>query len=343
MKIDFLNELVDLLGSTGVTPEQYMIEHSLFFDEDVVNNAFDEMLINVKNNKPVPVRKSTKQGVVYQNGQQKLWKSIYQDVPDLEVTIDSDGNREVRALINRLTGITISQGANSSIMFGKISHIWGEAINPLFFTALWNVVIVPAYVNDVLDKNDATHPFVSKIKEIYKAICWTKYDVENKLAKLGLTKQEIDKYAPNVSVLNGITYKLKTIPMNSTGRGGNGSPRRHYTINGTGNYSMYQVIEEFAKDQMKQGKTIQEVDDICWKYAGTGKKKVLLSDDKTKVYRYQHERDGKTYPHYHEFGFNGKSYYSMKEWGGDENGNFPKLMNGINKDYPGFQIEEIMS
>lgn len=213
MKIDFLNELVDLLGSTGVTPEQYMIEHSLFFDEDVVNNAFDEMLNNVKKNIPVPVRKSTKQGVVYQNGQQKLWKSIYQDVPDLEVTIDSDGNREVRALINRLTGITISQGVNSSIMFGKISHIWGEAINPLFFTALWNVVIVPAYVNDVLDKNDDTHPFVSKIKEIFKAICWTKYDVENKLAKLGLTDQEIGKYAPNVSVLTGFSYKLNTIPM----------------------------------------------------------------------------------------------------------------------------------
>ena len=252
MKIDFLNELVDLLGSTGVTPEQYMIEHSLFFDEDVVNNAFDEMLNNVKNNKPVPVRKSTKQGVVYQNGQQKLWKSIYQDVPDLEVTIDSDGNREVRALINRLTGITISQGANSSIMFGKISHIWGEAINPLFFTALWNVVIVPAYVNDVLDKNDATNPFVSKIKEIYKAICWTKYDVENKLAKLGLTDQEIGKYAPNVSVLNGITYNIKTIPMKTQQRGnGNEDPPirdyQTYTVNGNGPLPKGRVAKEAVR------------------------------------------------------------------------------------------------
>ena len=118
---------------------------------------------------------------------------------------------------------------------------------------------------------------------------------------------------------------------------------RVYTINGNGNYSMYQVIEEFAKDQMKQGKTIADVDDIFRKYVGVGKKKVMLSDDKTKVYRYQYERDGKTYSHYHEFGFNGKSYYSMKEWGGDENGNFQKLMNGINNNYPKFQIEEIMS
>lgn len=124
----------------------------------------------------------------------------------------------------------------------------------------------------------------------------------------------------------------------------NKTSRNHrvYTINGKGKYSMYQVIEKFAIYQMEQGKTIEDVDDLCWKYVGKGKKKVMLSDDKTKVYRYQYERDGKTYLHYHEFSFNGKVFYSMKEWGGDENGNFPKLMNGINKDYPGFQIEEVI-
>lgn len=124
----------------------------------------------------------------------------------------------------------------------------------------------------------------------------------------------------------------------------NKTSRNHrvYTINGKGKFSMYQVIEEFAKDQMGQGKTIQDVDETCREYTGSGKKKVMLSDDKTKVYRYQYERDGKTYLHYHEFSFNGKDFYSMKEWGGDENGNFPKLMNGINKDFPGFQIEEVI-
>ena len=70
----------------------------------------------------------------------------------------------------------------------------------------------------------------------------------------------------------------------------NKTSRNHrvYTINGNGRYSMYQVIEKFAIDQMEQGKTIEDVDDLCWKYAGKGKKKVMLSDDKTKVYRYQY-------------------------------------------------------
>lgn len=338
MKIDFLDELVALLGSTGVTPEQYMIEHSLFFDKDVVDKAFDEMLNNINTNKPVPVRKSTKQGVVYQNGQQKLWKSIYQDVPDLVVTIDSDGNREVRALINRLTGITISQGANSSIMFGKISHIWGEAINPLFFTALWNIVIVPAYINDVLDKNDDTHSFVSRIKEIYKAICWTKYDVENKLTRIGFTKQEIDKYAPNIFVLNGITYKLQTIPMNTARR--RGGPRRQYTINGTGNYSMYDVMGKFAIYRMGKGETIDDVNKFAEGY--TNSSICFFSDDKTKVYRWQLQKDNGTYcDHFYKFSYMGVDYFSTKELGGDEKGKFAKLMKGINEDNPDFQIVEI--
>ena len=43
MKKNFLDELLTLLASTGITPEQYMIEHSLFFSKDVVDKAFDEM------------------------------------------------------------------------------------------------------------------------------------------------------------------------------------------------------------------------------------------------------------------------------------------------------------
>lgn len=212
MKIDFLDELLALIRSTGITPEQYMIEHSLFFDNAVVDDAFNEMLTMYSKHQPIPVRKTTKKMLIYQVGNRNVWSSVYKNIPDLDVVIDSDGNRKVRSLITNLTGETISQGVNSSIMFGKISHIWGEATNPLFFTALWNIVLVPAYFNDALDKNNGTHPFITKIKEIYKSICWTKYDVENKLKTLGLTQQEINWYAPNVSVLNGFSYKLTTIP-----------------------------------------------------------------------------------------------------------------------------------
>lgn len=212
MKINFLDDLLALIRSTGITPEQYMIEHSLFFDNSVVDDAFKELLTMYSKHQPIPVRKTTKKMLISKVGNRNVWSSVYNNIPDLDVVIDRDGNRKVRSLITNLTGETISQGVNSSIMFCKISHIWGEATNPLFFTALWNIVLVPAYFNDVLDKNNGTHPFITKIKEIYKSICWIKYDVENKLKAFGLTQQEINWYAPNVSVLNGFSYKLTTIP-----------------------------------------------------------------------------------------------------------------------------------
>ena len=35
-----------------------------------------------------------------------------------------------------------------------ISHIWGHAIDPRYFTNLWNIVIVPAWANHLLDKDE---------------------------------------------------------------------------------------------------------------------------------------------------------------------------------------------
>lgn len=257
MEKDFLDELLSLLASTGVTPEEYMINHSLFFDKTVVDKAFNEMYNNLNTYQPIPVRNSTKAGIVYQKGQQYFWKSIYQNVQDFEVKIDKDGNNEVRSLINRLTGITISQGANSSIMFGKISHIWGEAINPLFFTALWNIVIVPAYLNDVLDKNDGTHPFVSKIKEIYKAICWKEYDVEGKLKTLGLTQQEIDQYAPDITVLDGLSFTINVVPMKPS----KGIKRKGSTGGtGIGKYAK-QTITDLLKTKQLTSTEISDLED----------------------------------------------------------------------------------
>lgn len=259
MKKDFLDELLSLLASTGVTAEQYMIEHSLFFDEPVVDKAFDEMYDDLNTHQPIPVRNSTKAGIVYQKGQQCFWKSIYQNVQDFEVKIDKDGNNEVRSLINRLTGVTISQGVNSSIMFGKISHIWGEAINPLFFTALWNIAIVPAYINDVLDKNDGTHPFVSRIKEIYKAICWEKYDVESKLKKLGLTQQEVDQYAPDITVLNGLSFSINVVPMKPSKKG----PKRPTGPTGGTGIGKYarQTITDLLKTKQLTPAEISDLED----------------------------------------------------------------------------------
>ena len=40
MTKNFLDDLWELIESTGKKPEDYMIEHSLFFHPDVVDNVF---------------------------------------------------------------------------------------------------------------------------------------------------------------------------------------------------------------------------------------------------------------------------------------------------------------
>ena len=113
------------------------------------------------------------------------------------------------------------------------------------------------------------------------------------------------------------------------------SRNRRYTINGNGNYSMYQVIEEFARYVMETDKTIDDVDKLVKSY--TGSRREFLSDDKDKVKRIKKGKE-----EYFTFNYNNVDYYGTKEWSGDEDGNFQKLMNGINKNYDDFQIEKIM-
>ena len=205
MKKNFLDDLLTLLASTGMAPEQYMIEHSLFFSKDVVDKAFDEMGKKLNAGDPLFIRSSTKQGSnsPYRdvNGTY-YWNNIYRlrSLDNIEVKLDADGNSEVKNIIKTLTGTSVSVGKKSDIKFGKISHIWGETSNPFFFTSLWNIVIVPAYYNDILDKDGSADPRIDMIIEQYKAVCWDRYDIQAKLLKLGLTPTEIKKYEPKHKV-----------------------------------------------------------------------------------------------------------------------------------------------
>lgn len=228
MKKNFLDDLLTLLASTGMAPEQYMIEHSLFFSKDVVDKAFGELEIKLNAGDPLFIRRSTKQGSLspYRGNGPYYWNNIYRSkgLDNIEVLLDVDGNREVRRIINSLTGIVVSQGNKSDILFGKISHIWGETSNPFFFTSLWNIVIVPAYFNDILDKDGGADPRIDMIKEQFKAVCWDRYDIQAKLLKLGLTPTEIKKYEPKHKVAYSYNIQEITILLSKNGTPASSNP-----------------------------------------------------------------------------------------------------------------------
>ena len=92
------------------------------------------------------------------------------------IIIDNDGNAQVRMLINDKTGYTISAGKGSIFQNYKISHIWGKAYDPRYFTNLWNIVLVPAWANDLLDKqNPYKGSLESRLQSTIMRICEVLY------------------------------------------------------------------------------------------------------------------------------------------------------------------------
>ena len=110
------------------------------------------------------------------------------------VDIDRDGNRFVRNLITDKTGITVSQGKDSVLQNTIISHVWGRAYDPRYFTSLWNIVLVPAWANSLMDKEDApAETLASKMRATYMQLCTTLYNEyqESKESKKGVFPEEV--------------------------------------------------------------------------------------------------------------------------------------------------------
>ena len=71
-----------------------------------------------------------------------------------QIKTDGNGNTRVCGLINQYFGYHLGKkGYEKPFKDFIISHIWGRAIDPRYFTNLWNIVLVPAWANHLLDKN----------------------------------------------------------------------------------------------------------------------------------------------------------------------------------------------
>lgn len=91
---------------------------------------------------------------------------------DYPIIRDNDGNAKVRSLITTKTGYTVSAGKDNIFQNYRISHVWGRAFDPRYFTNLWNIVIVPSWANDLLDKPNARQGTLeSKLKSTIMKIC----------------------------------------------------------------------------------------------------------------------------------------------------------------------------
>ncbi len=164
--IDGVESLIKDLGGEKAFIRK-AIAASYFFTADVVKSRFNEIEGLYKSNDPIPAR--------YQ-GQRVKGVTCVAQCGYSKCLIDNNGNAKVREVIREKTGYDVSAGQSVVFINYKISHIWGNAQNPRYFTNLWNVVLVPAWANDLLEKTTAASASVaSKFLSTVQEICLNQY------------------------------------------------------------------------------------------------------------------------------------------------------------------------
>ena len=150
---------------------------------------------------------------------------------NVPVVLDMNGNNPVRSQIKLYTGYYSANKAEDNIFQNFIiSHIWGQAYDPRFFTSLWNIVLVPEWANGLLDKQGKEDSLASKFKATIMAVCselykdffsndmiWSEYNmsapqiINPSDVQTGYYKINIIGKKSNNEILGPITKEIKKI------------------------------------------------------------------------------------------------------------------------------------
>ena len=172
-KIDGIVALANKIGEAKFI--KWAIEQSYFFDPIIVADRMNKLIKDLGNKTtPLPARKTTKNDKDAEEGysHSEMGGNIYYIEGNIKipVTLSKDGNDFVRSLISNETGFTVGAGKDNIFQNYIISHLWGRAYDPRYYTNFWNIVLVPAWANSLLDKNGEEGSLASKLKATFMAI-----------------------------------------------------------------------------------------------------------------------------------------------------------------------------
>ena len=155
-----------------------VMRDSFFFSKKDAEKRFTKISKDIQHNNTLPARKSIDNTIQSKIGSQLVFLS--EDVNThqkltINIVRDPDGNKFVKNLIANTTGYKISAGYNSNFQYYIISHIWGDAFDPRNFTSFWNLSIVPAWANFILDKGNSNDLLAKQLINTFKAVCFEHY------------------------------------------------------------------------------------------------------------------------------------------------------------------------
>ena len=211
--LDGMDPLISHLGLKGFI--KLAVETSLFIDKEIVDDRFNEISDAIKvPQTPLPARKCDSKSNRSEGWHVEVPPHLFYEDENgtriCPITIDPNGNAKVCSVINEYTGYNLNVKLEEKPFQNfVISHIWGRAIDPRYFTNLWNVVLVPAWANHLLDKNDTFH-LSSVLKDTFKSICINYYQLNRK----NWPYLKMSKPVSGVNAQNG-SYTIQVIGRKS--------------------------------------------------------------------------------------------------------------------------------
>lgn len=201
-----------LIATVGV--EKFIrlaIEHSIFFGEGETATRFNDMT-NALNVGALLCARKSQDPTLQQNNNGALWYVDQHQGPICPIRLDSNGNASVNQMINNIFGY--GQPITKFFQNYVISHIWGNAFDPRYFTSLWNLALVPAWANHLMDKSSsAAGTVASKLLDTMKAICAEHYKMST-LPWGSSSKWMAQPIDPRVQKPNDVikgTYTIKVL------------------------------------------------------------------------------------------------------------------------------------
>jgi hypothetical protein len=199
---------------------------SFFFSKKDAKDRFTKISKDILHNNTLPARKSIDNKIQSKIGSQLVFLS--EDVNThqmltINIVRDPDGNKCVRDLIADTTGHKISAGYNSNFQYYIISHIWGDAFDPRNFTSFWNLSIVPAWANYILDKGNSNDLLVKQLINTFKAVCFEQYDM-NKMNWKSIGKN-VNEMMPDRQFVVPGSYTINVIYNKKNGAFGRIRPK----------------------------------------------------------------------------------------------------------------------
>lgn len=187
LPIDGMQKLIESLGGEEEAARK-AIESSLFFHPEIVHARHHEMKDIISKNESLPARNG---------GEGKSGDTFTSGNFTCKIKKDGNGNSNACSVINNYTGYNLNVNLNKKpIQNYIISHLWGNATDPRYFTSLWNVILVPAWANHLLDKDEDKNKetFASRLKATFMKICVEYYGLNDDNWKW----EEWDMEAPKV-------------------------------------------------------------------------------------------------------------------------------------------------